>query len=145
MEQSRVIWRHEEDLADRIARGLLERSGNITGWKAIFFPGLIVNYIRFRKNLFVTRKNLLFTRRLAFDAAVEISHGQDRESESDTIDKKTKEILLKEGKGLYNEKVRRKQMSEIELLIDHYSQFLNSDKESDEEIVRHTYGSRKIM
>ena len=113
------------------------------GWKALFFPFRLIDYIRFRRRLVLTRKNLLFTKQLAFEAAKEIFGGKDPDSEMGSIEKKTKDILDKEGKGFYTEKVRRKQLHEIELLIDHYLQLLNSSGTDYEEMIETTYRTKK--
>ncbi len=143
MESPRVIWNHEVNQADRIARGLMEEIRVEFGWKALFFPFRLIDYIRFRRRLILTRKNLLFTKQLAFEAAKEIFGGKDPASKMGSIEKKTKDILDKEGKGFYTEKVRRKQLHEIELLIDHYLQLLNSSGTGYEEMIETTYRSKK--
>lgn len=143
MEKIRIIWNHEEGQADRIARGLIKRSEKRYSWRAIIFPSLIVDYLQYKKNLFQTRKNLLFTKRFAFDAAKEISLGSDRVSEIGSVDAKTKEILDRGRKGFYTEKVRRKQLHEIELLMDHYHLLINSGGLSYGDMIEETYASKK--
>ena len=46
-----------------------------------FSASKYVHYFRFKKNLWVTRKNLLFTKQLAFDGARAIFEGSDRSTE----------------------------------------------------------------
>lgn len=143
MGNSRIIWSHEINQADKIARSLIETRRVRFGWRILFPPSLLLNYIRFRKSLILTRKNLLFTKQSAFDAAKEIFYGKDRALEIRSIEIKTKKILGKEGKGYYTEKVRRKQLHEIELLIDHYLDLLNSNRMSYGEMIKVTYQSKK--
>ncbi len=143
MEKSSVIWNSEVDQADKIARGLIETKRAEFRWKTLFYPSLLLACIRFRKHLFLTRKNFLFTKQLAFEAAKEISRGKDHAGERSSIEIKTKKILEKDGKGFYSEKIRLKQLDEIELLIDHYLQLLNSDRPSYAEMIKTAYKSKK--
>jgi len=59
------------------------------------------------------------------------------------IEIRTKKLLDKERKGYYTEKLRRKQLNEIELLIDHYLNLLNSKGKNYEALVRATYPSKE--
>lgn len=143
MEKSNVIWNNEVDHADKTARALIETKRAEFRWKTPFYPPLLLAYIRFRKRLFLTRRNLLFTKKLAFESAKEIYRGKDRTVERSSIEIKTKKILGKDGKGFYSEKIRLKQLHEIELLIDHYLQLLNSDGTSYAEMIKTAYKSKK--
>lgn len=143
MRNSRIILKHETKQADRIARNLLETKRTKFGWRALLLPSLLADYIRFRKRLILIRKNLLFTKRLASSAAREIFRGKNRVVEERLIEIKTKELLDKKRKGLYAEKVRRKQLREIELLIDHYLRLLNSNETNHANMIRESYQSKK--
>ncbi len=59
------------------------------------------------------------------------------------VEVKTKKLLDKERKGYYTEKLRRKQLQEIELLIDHYLHLLNSKGKNYAEMIRTTYETRQ--
>ena len=128
MANSRTIWNYEVKKADKIARRLLAHNRVKAGWRILLLPFFLLNYFRFKKHLWVTRKNLLFTRQLAFDGAKAIFEGGDRSTEIVAIERKTKNFLDKDKKGFYTEKIRRKQLHEIDLLLDHYLGLLNSDK-----------------
>ena len=56
---------------------------------------------------------------------------------------KTQNILDREKKGLYTEKVRRKQLVEIGLLITHYLNLLKSNHTRYEEMVKAAYPSKQ--
>ena len=143
MRNSRIILKHETRQANRIARNLLETKKTKFGWRALFLLSPLVYYIRFRKRLIVIRKNLLFSKRLASNAAREIFRGKNRVVEERLIEIKTKDLLDKDRKGLYTEKVRRKQLREIELLIDHYLRLLNSNETNHANMIRVSYQSKK--
>ena len=60
----------------------------------------------------------------------------------ETIEQKTKDLLDRDRKGLYTEKVRRKQLHEIALLLDHYLGLLNSDKSDYDGMTAASYQTR---
>jgi hypothetical protein len=142
MANSRTIWNYEVKKADKIARRLLENSRVKAGWRILLLPFFLLDYFRFKKNLWVTRKNLLFTKQLAFDGARAILEGSDRSTEIGAIEQKTKNFLNKDKKGFYTEKIRRKQLHEIEVLFDHYLSLLNSDKSDYDRMTEVSYQTR---
>jgi hypothetical protein len=80
---------------------------------------------------------------MAFDAAKEIVGGGSHAMQIRLVEIKTRKLLDKERKGYYTEKLRRKQLNEIELLIDHYLDLLNSKGKNHAELVRGTYPSKE--
>ena len=142
MGNSQNIWHHEVSQAEKIARSLVKARKADVGWKTVFVPSLTLGYLRSKRTLLFTRKNLLFTKKLAFIAAKEIYRGNDRANEMGLIVMKTRKILEKEKKGLYTEKVRSKQMNEIECLMDHYLRLFNSDGESYETSIKKAYSTK---
>ena len=143
MGNDRTIWNHEVKQANKIARSLVDASRVKFGWRILLLPSFLTHYIYYKKNLILTRKNLLFTKRLAFDAAKEIAGGGSHAMQIRLVEIKTKKLLDKERKGYYTEKLRRKQLNEIELLIDHYLDLLDSKGKSHAELVRGTYPSKE--
>jgi hypothetical protein len=142
MGNSQNIWHHEVSQAEKIARSLVKAGKADVAWKTLFVPSLTLGYLRSKRTLRFTRKNLLFTKKLAFNAAKEIYRGNDRANEMGLIVMKTRKILEKEKKGLYTEKVRSKQMNEIECLMDHYLRLFNSDGESYETSIKRAYSTK---
>ena len=120
MSNFRAIWKHEVKQADDIAKLLLDSKKVNINWKIILLPVFLYRVYHYRKDLRFTRKNFLFTKQLAFDAARNISQGKEQAWEFRRIEIKTQEILDKEKKGFYTEKIRRRQLSEIQLLMKHY-------------------------
>lgn len=143
MGNSRVIWRHESDEADRIARTLVTRDGPSHGGRSFFPPALLAEFVRSRGKIKLTRQNLLYTKQLAFDAANEISRGNARVKQLGIVDLTTRETLRTEAGGFYTEKIRKKQLKEIELLVDHYLELLKSPGKTYDEMVRAAYQSRE--
>jgi hypothetical protein len=142
MRNSRTIWNHEVCQADRISKNLLDSKKVELNWKILVLPVFLYGVYHFRKNLRFTRKNLLFTKKLAFEASKSIFQGQERAWEIRAIEIKTNEILSKNRQGVYTAEIQRKQMSEIELLIDHYLQLLRSDQSSYPEVLKSAYPTK---
>ena len=143
MRQSRNIWNYEVAQADKIARGLLKTENADLNWKTMLAPSQMAGYIRFGRSLHQIRENLLFTKKLAFHAAKEVYRGNDRAHELGLIVIKTRKISDQRKKGLYTEKVRRRQMDEIEWLIEHYLRLLNSNGVTCEERIKDAYSTKR--
>jgi hypothetical protein len=142
MGTANAIWRHERRQADRIARALLGADEEDTPWWALVLPSRLAPYLTFRRRLRTTRKNLLFTKKLALDAAKEVVGGEDRALALGSIERTTQALLDREKRGVYTEKVRRKQLAEIELLLAHYLRLLRAEGRSLEDLVRAAYADR---
>ena len=142
MQNFRAIWKHEVRQADQIVKILLENKKVALDWKIILLPVFLYNVYQYRKDLRFTRKNILYTKRLAFAAAKSIFQGKDPAWEFRRIEIQTREILDKEKKGFYTEKIRRKQLPEIELLIKHYQGLFESKNTKYTKIIKEKYQSK---
>ncbi|MGD9182723.1 MAG: NF038143 family protein [Desulfobacterales bacterium] len=138
----RTIWKHEVGQAGQIAKILLDDKKVTLDWKIILLPVFLYKIYQYRKDLNFTRKNFLFTKHLAYNAAKNIFQGKEQAWEVRRIEIQTKEILDKEKKGFYTEKIRRKQLAEIDLLIKHYLALFNAQKSKYPEIIKETYQSK---
>jgi len=143
MRALRIIWKHEVKQAYKIARILVETKRTEFGWRTLLLPYFLLEYGRFRKNLYLTRKNILFTKRMARDATENILSGKEKGWEIRLIEVKTKKLLDEGRRGYYSEKIRRKQLHEIELLINHYCDLLNSGGSTYRQIIQKTYPSKE--
>ena len=144
MKNYRTIWTHEVREADQVSRILLDDKKVALNWKIIILPVYLYHLFKFNKNLRFTRKNLLFTKRLAFEAAKNIRQGKEKAWEFRQIEIKTSEVLDKEKKGFYTEKIRRRQLSEIELLINHYGTLLSSEQATYPQIIKDKFPSKGL-
>lgn len=142
MKNVRIIWRHEVRQVDRIVKVLLENKKVALNWKIILLPIFLNKLYQYRKDLRFTRKNMLYTKQFAFDAAKNISEGKDQAWEFRRIEIKTQEVLNNEKKGFYTEKIRRKQLAEIELLIKHYLDLFSSKQSTYTEVIKDRYPSK---
>ena len=105
-------------------------------------PIFLNKVYQYQKDLRFTRKNILYTKKFAFDAAKNISQGKDQAWEFRRIEIKTREVLDNEKKGFYTEKIRRKQLAEIELLIKHYLDLFSSKQSTYAEVIIERYPSK---
>jgi len=137
----RTIWKHEVAQADQIAKILLDNKKVALNWKIMLVPVFLYKVYQYRKDLGFTRKNFLFTKQLAYAAAKNIFQGKEQAWEFRRIEIQTKEVLDKEKKGFYTEKIRRKQLSEINLLIKHYLGLFNAKQSKYAEIIKEIYPS----
>jgi len=142
MKNSRIIWNHEVRQANLIAKTLLNRKKVELNWKIILLPIFLYRVYHFSKNLRFTRKNLLFTKKLAFEASKNIFRGRERPWEIRGIEIKMNEILSKDRQGVYTQEIQHAQLSEIELLIDHYLQLLGANRSSYTKILESAYPTK---
>ena len=142
MTNTRVIWKHEKREANRISRILIEDQSVKFNWRVVLLPLFLMDVIHYRYRLRVLRKNLLYTRRLAFNAAQNIIDGQEEGWQIRRIEIKTQEALDRDKSGQYTEKIRRKQLSEIAPLITHYVDLINSGKSTYPEMLKAVYPAK---
>ena len=142
MKNYRNIWKHEIHQADQVARILLADKKVAVDWKIILLPIYLYQRFKYRRNLRFTRKTILYTKQLAFEAAKNMDQGKDYAWEFRRIEIKTKDVLNKEKKGFYNEKIRRRQLPEIELLISHYRDLFKSNQTRYASIIKEKFPSK---
>jgi hypothetical protein len=126
MKNVRAIWQHEVRQAKQVSSVLMEPNKIRFGLRSLILPIYISDVVGYRRNLRQTRNNLLFTKELAFNAVENIHKGKEPAWEFRQIEIKTQDILDKEKKGLYSGKIRRKQLIEIEFLINHYQELIKT-------------------
>ena len=142
MAHSRAIWRHEKREANQISRNLIQDQTVKFNWRALLLPLFLMDIIHYRHRLRVLQKNLLYTRRLAFDASQNIIKGEERGWQVRRIEIKTQEALDRDKSGQYTEKIRCKQLGEIEPFITHYVDLINTGKSTYPEMIKTLYPSR---
>jgi hypothetical protein len=142
MKSYNAIKKFEFRQTGQIAAALIELSKSKFNWRIIVFPFFFYDFIRYRRRLQVLRKNLFFTRQFALDAGNTIHQGKERAWEIRRVEIKTRDILDKEKKGLYTEKIRNKQLKEIEFLVNYYLDLLGSNQPSYKDALRAKYTSK---
>jgi hypothetical protein len=138
----RSLQKFEKRQINRIAASLIEWKKSKFNWRIIVFPLFLYDFIRYRRRLQVLRKNLFFTRNYALAAGRNIHQGKERAWEIRQIEIQTRDILDKEKKGFYTEKIRHKQLQEIQWLINHYLEMLDSNQPSYQDALKAQYTSK---
>jgi hypothetical protein len=142
MKSSKAIKKYERRQAAQIAAALVEIPKSKFNWKIIVFPLFLYDYISYRRRLHVLRKNLFFTKQFALDAVNNIHQGKDRAWEIRQIEIKTGDILNKEKKGVYTDKIRNKQLREIDFLTDHYLDLISSNQPNYKDAIKAKYSTK---
>ncbi|MGD8290591.1 MAG: NF038143 family protein [Desulfobacterales bacterium] len=142
MTSLKAIKKHEINQTRQISTALIDIHKSKFKWRVIVFPFFIYDTIGYCKRIHVLRKNLFFTKRFALEASKNIHQGKDRAWEFRQIEIKTGDILNKEKKGFYTDKIRSKQLREIDFLIDHYLDLLSSNPTSYTDAIRVKYTSK---
>ena len=142
MANMRKIWQHEVRQADRVAGVLTATSKVKLGWRTLLLPLFLTDYFRHLGRKRRTRRNLLFTKQLAYDAAKNVHKTGEPAWEIRKYEIKTQEILNKEKKGLYTDKIRRKQLLEIEFLMHHYLDLFGAEGSNYQTVIKTKYPSK---
>ena len=138
----RSIQKFEKRQTHRIAASLIVLEKSKFNWRIIVFPLFVYDFIRYRRRLQVLCKNLFFTRKYALAAARSIHQGKERAWELRQVEIETREILDKEKKGFYTEKIRNKQLQEIQWLVNHYLKVFDSNQPSYKDALKAKYTSK---
>ncbi|CAB1064681.1 hypothetical protein D1BOALGB6SA_9477 [Olavius sp. associated proteobacterium Delta 1] len=142
MKLDNAIKKYEIRQTRQIAAALIEIEKSKFNWRIIVFPFGIYDFIRYTIRLRVLRKNLFFTRKFALAASSNIHQGKERAWEIRQIEIKTREILDKEKKGFYTDKIRNKQLKEIEFLVDYHLDLLSSNQPGCKDAIKARYTSK---
>ena len=113
-----------------MAQGLalsLIRPKPLTVWEIMIPVIFILNFVKIKHSREIFIQNQMFTKKMALDAALEIRKKEKtKETVMTQIRSKTKELVSSVPGGIYSDDIRRQQLIEIDLLIDHYSRLLNA-------------------
>jgi hypothetical protein len=142
MKSFNAIKKYEIRQTGRIAGALIDVTKSKFNWRIVVFPFFIYDFIRYRRRLQVLHKNLFFTKQFALEAANNIHQGKERAWEIRQVEIKTRDILDKEKKGFYTEKIRNRQLREIEFLIDHYLELLDTNQPGYKDAIKATYTAK---
>ncbi|MFB0559052.1 MAG: NF038143 family protein [Dehalococcoidales bacterium] len=137
-----IIHSEERRLAKAVAKRVV-KPPELTAWAFmipfIFFFG----FLRYRRASEAFVLNFLFTKKLALDAALDIvKKDQSRQDVLARIEDKTSNILAADKRGVYSDKIRRQQMNEINLLLDHYLKLLEVEGKNYASLVKNAYQNR---
>ncbi len=143
MGNHKIIWDHEKAETRKIAESLAQAKPDISGWRIIKLPLVGAKLLHWRHKVRLAQKNLLFTKELAFEAAKAVDNGAERSLELGKADLKTREVLNNEKQGFYSEKIRKRQLVEVEVLFDHYLKLMTAPGVTYEDLIKTAYEDKK--
>lgn len=133
------ILKEERSLAKDISSAIIKLRP-LSAWDVTIPLVFIIKFIKHKRTKEIFALNFLFTKRLALEAARDmVGKEQTKEEAMAQIKEKTGEILSSDEKGIYSQKIRNKQMREIDLLIDHYVKLLQSPAKDYKTMMQNTY------
>ena len=136
------IWAWERRRAKTVAKRVV-KIPDITVWTVMIPLVFLLNILKYKRTSETFVLNILFTKRLALEAALDMAKkGQSRQDAIERIVDKTGDILASDKKGVYSDNIRRRQMEEINLLIDHYLKLLEAEGRTYESLVKNTYPTK---
>jgi len=134
-----IIRSEERRLAKAVARKIVKMP-EITVWVFMIPFIFVFNFLRYKRTTETFALNFLFTKRLALDAALDIiKEGLQRQDVVVRINGKTRDVLASDTQGVYSEKIRMKQMNEINLLLDHYLKLLEAEGKNYKSLLKNAY------
>jgi len=116
----------------------------VTVWEVLIPIFIVFNHMRLKGARDVFAQNLLFTKKMALDAAFSLTgKGLSREEALAPILERTSALLTSDAHGIYSEQIRRNQLKEIDLLIEHYHKLLRVDGDNPASLIVHAYSSQR--
>jgi len=138
-EKYESVLAHERSWAKAVALAAM-RPKPLTVWEVLIPIFIIFNHMRLKGAREVFAQNILFTKKMALDAAFSLtSKGLGREEALAPILERTSALLTSDTTGIYSEQIRRNQLKEIDLLIEHYRKLLRADGEDHASLIIHAY------
>ncbi len=137
------ILSRERSLAKAVAKAIIGPNP-VGAWDVMIPLVFLYNFLRFKRAREIFTLNFLFTKKLALEAAFDmIKNGENKETVMNRVKDKTSSILASDKEGIYSNKIRQKQMKEIDLLTDHYCKLLRVEDKDYASMVRSAYQTRK--
>lgn len=137
------IFREERAVAKAVAADVIGTQ-TVGVWDFVIPPVFFVNWLKHRRKKEAFVLNLLFTKRLALDAARDVAAGDlSKEAALAKASEATNLVLSADSKGVYSDNVRQKQLLEIELLIGHYHNLIVTEGKTYEAMLRAAYKERQ--
>ncbi len=137
----KIIFERERSMAQGLALSLI-RTKTLTVWEIMIPVIFILNYVKLKQSREIFVQNQMFTKKMALDAALDMKKKDaSKETLMAQIQFKTKELVSSVPGGIYSDDIRRQQLKEIDLLIDHYSKLLNAEGRDYASLVTNVYQS----
>jgi hypothetical protein len=96
-------------------------------WEVLIPIVFILGYMRSKEQREVFAQNLMFTKKMALEAAFEmLDKNRSKETVMCRIASETESLLLSIPNGVYSDAIRQEQIREVDLLIDHYCRLMRA-------------------
>lgn len=120
------------------------RPKSLSVWEVMIPVIFIMGYMRAKADREVFCQNMLFTKKMALEAAFDIIRRESPKAQAlMKIEHKTKDLLSSVPDGIYSEGIRQEQLREIELLVDHYLKLFQVDGSDYSALVRGAFPQRE--
>jgi hypothetical protein len=138
------IYNYERFIGNSVALRVI-KAKPIGVWEFLIPVVFILHFMRNKESREVFIQNYMFTKLQALDAAFNmLKKGLSREDALSAIREKTRALLTApQTREIYSEAIRQQQMSEMDLLFDHYRKLLGAEGQDYDTLARHAYGTRK--
>jgi hypothetical protein len=134
-----LILSHETAVARSVALAAIQVKP-FSVWEVTIPIIFIFSYMKSKETREVFAQNVLFTKKMALQAALDmLKKDQTRESVMERIGSKTRDMIASIPDGIYSAEIRREQLKEIDLLVDHYCRLLTSEGADYESLVFKAY------
>lgn len=139
----KIIMEHERSMARAISGSLIQ-SKPISVWEIMIPVIFILNFAKIKQSREVFVQNHLFTKNMALKAAFNMfKKGLSKQDIMDSIESQTQKTLSSVPDSIYSDEIRREQLKEIELLVDHYRKLFRADGEDYAVLVIGAYQTRE--
>ena len=133
------IFSRERSLAQTVSHVMI-KARSISVWEFLIPILLIFNFAKSKEIKEIFIQNFLFTKELALKGAQDMKNeGVSRQETLSRIEQKTQKLLESIKENIYSEEVRKKQMEEINLLLDHYSRLFEAEGKDYKAWLTHAY------
>jgi hypothetical protein len=130
------IYQEERSVARAVAADVIGTQ-TFGVWDFVVPPIFFIKLLKHNRSKEAFILNLLFTKKLALDAAREmVASGLSREAALKKAAEVTDSVLATDTRGVYSDKVRQKQLREIDLLIGHYYNLIMSEGKTYEAMLK---------
>ena len=139
----KVILEHERSMARAVAGSLIQHQP-VTVWEVMIPVIFILNFARIRQSREVFIQNHLFTKNMALKATFDMFKKElSKQAVMESIESQTQKTLSSVPESIYSDEIRREQIKEIELLVDHYGKLFKADGENYANLVVCAYQTRE--
>jgi len=134
-----IILSYEGSFASAVSTNMTMRKP-LTAWHFLVPFIFVFDFIRMKGEAESFTKNYLSVKKLALDAAFDINRGEDRQHRIARIEDETRDKLI--SQKLYSWQAHHEQLTEVNLLVEHYGKLLEAEGDSYQSLVKSAYETR---